>query len=58
MEQAISNPAPARPLTLKMIDPRWSASDVWVKYSQTINGFEIHYVKNLKAGQIDDFKFK
>ncbi|HEY0287609.1 MAG TPA: DUF637 domain-containing protein [Pseudomonas sp.] len=58
MEQAISNPAAGRPLTVPMTDPRWPATDGWVKSAQNINGIEIHYVKNSITGAIDDFKFK
>ena len=58
MEQAISNPAAGRPLTVPMTDPRWPANDGWVKSAQNINGIEIHYVRNSITGAIDDFKFK
>ena len=58
MEQAISNPAEGRPLPVPMTDPRWPATDGWVKISQNINGIEIHYVRNSITGAIDDFKFK
>jgi len=41
-----------------MNDPRWPASDGWVKMEQTVNGVEIHYVRNVQTGAVDDFKFK
>ncbi|HFD8836840.1 TPA: hypothetical protein ACF67X_004592 [Salmonella enterica] len=58
MEQAMSNPAAGRQLPVPMTDPRWPRSDGWVKMAQNINGVEIHYVRNIKTGQVDDFKFK
>ena len=41
-----------------MTDPRWSASDGWVKMSNNVNGIEIHFVYNKITGAFDDFKFK
>lgn len=58
LEQAISNPNAGRQLPLPMTDKRWPASDGWVKMSHNINGIEFHYVRNVKTGAIDDFKFK
>ncbi|MCS4511914.1 DUF6862 domain-containing protein, partial [Xylophilus ampelinus] len=58
IEQAISNPGAGRPLPVPMTDPRWPAKDGWVKTAQNINGVEIHYVRNLITGAVDDFKFK
>ncbi|WP_315850855.1 VENN motif pre-toxin domain-containing protein [Yersinia massiliensis] len=58
MEQTLSNPAAGHPLPLPMADTRWPKEDGWVKMTQSINGVEIHYVRNTKTGQIDDFKFK
>ena len=40
-----------------MGDPRWPASDGWVKLSQLVNGVDIHYVRNSDTGAVDDFKF-
>lgn len=54
----MSNPAAGRQLPIKMTDPRWPASDGWVKMSQNVNGVEIHYVLNTRTGEVDDFKFK
>jgi hypothetical protein len=51
-------PAAGRPLPVPMTDPRWPATDGWVKSAQNINGIEIHYVRNSITGAIDDFKFK
>ncbi|RDV45341.1 MafB [Leifsonia sp. ku-ls] len=32
-------------------------SDGWFKMSQVVNGIEIHYVRNVRTGATDDFKF-
>jgi len=58
MEQARANPSAGSPIPLTMTDPRWPASDGWVKMRQNINGHEIHYVMNTITGAVDDFKFK
>ena len=58
MEQAMSNPTAGRQLPIPMTDPRWPRSEGWVKMAQNINGVEVHYVRNTKTGQVDDFKFK
>lgn len=59
MEQAMSNPAAGgiRPLRKGMTDSKWPASDGWVKMSQNVNGVEVHYVRNTRTGEVDDFKF-
>ncbi len=57
MKQAISNPTAGRVLRITMTDPRWPASEGWVKMTQNINGVEIHYVYNTITGAVDDFKF-
>jgi RHS repeat-associated protein len=57
MEQAMSNPSAGVPLRVTMTDPRWPAAAGWVKMSQNINGIEIHYVRNLVSGAVDDFKY-
>lgn len=58
LEQAISNPTAGRQLPVPMTDKRWPGSEGWVKMSQNINGIEVHYVRNTKTADIDDFKFK
>jgi RHS repeat-associated protein len=59
MKQAMSDPAAGDEIDrITMNDPRWPASDGWVKMSQNINGIEIHYVRNTITGAVDDFKFK
>ena len=65
MHQVMSNPLDnaidmsqlnKRPII--MTDPRWSASDGWIKMSNNVNGIEIHFVHNKITGAFDDFKFK
>ena len=60
MTQVKSNPAAGSPIPLKggMTDPRWPGSAGWVKMRQNVNGVEIHYVRNMATGEVDDFKFK
>lgn len=58
MQQAMSNPASGQILPVPMTDSRWPAAEGWVKMSQNINSIEIHYVRNIKSGAVDDFKFK
>jgi RHS repeat-associated protein len=58
MEEAMSNPAAGTVLTdVTMSDPRWPASEGWVKMTQNVNGVEIHYVRNQITGAVDDFKY-
>lgn len=57
MEQAVSDPGAGIRVPIKMSDPRWGASDGWVKMAQNVNGVEIHYVLNTITGAVDDFKF-
>jgi filamentous hemagglutinin len=58
MKQAMSNPAAGLELPIPLGDARWPAADGWVKMSQSVNGVEIHYVRNANSGFVDDFKFK
>jgi hypothetical protein len=59
MEEVMANPG-GKQLPIKMTDTKNNllAEDGWVKMAQNVNGVEIHYVKNLKTGQVVDFKFK
>lgn len=41
---------------LVMTDSRWPATSVWQKYTQDVNGIEVHYVSD--GVKFDDFKFK
>ncbi len=54
----MSNPAAGRPINVPITDSKWHTSEGWVKMAQNINGIEIHYVRNTRTGQVDDFKFK
>ena len=57
MEAVVSNPNAGVVLPITMKDPRWPASEGWVKMAQNINGVEIHYVHNTQTGVFADFKF-
>ena len=58
LEQALSQPAAGRVLSFGILDARWPEAQGWVKMTQRINGIEIHYVRNMRTGAVDDFKFK
>ncbi|WP_394003246.1 hemagglutinin repeat-containing protein [Luteimonas sp. WGS1318] len=58
MDQVRSNVENGRPLPVPMTDPRWPGSEGWVKWSQNVNGVEIHYLRNSNTGRVDDLKFK
>lgn len=46
------------PMRDPMGDARWLGSEGWEKMSQKVAGIDIHYVRNLISGAVDDFKFK
>lgn len=58
MNQVMSNPEGGDVLNFSMKDDRWPMSEGWIKMEQKINGVNIHYVRNIKTGAVDDFKFK
>ena len=58
MEEAMTNPDNGRELVGKNTDPRWPASEGWKKWTQNVNGVEIHYEYNTETGEIDDVKIK
>ncbi|MCJ8223364.1 T7SS effector LXG polymorphic toxin [Bacillus paralicheniformis] len=60
MKEVLSNPNTGKPIPLRkgMTDSRWPKDEGWVKMSKNVNGVEVHYLKNTKTGQFDDFKFK
>ena len=62
MEQVKSNPTAGHPLDITMNDPRWPASEGWIKMQQIIptsqGNINIHYVYNQTLNIFDDFKFK
>ncbi|PFQ80670.1 S-layer protein [Bacillus thuringiensis] len=58
MKEVKSNPQGKVLTRIPMTDPRWPKEDGWVKMAHNVNGVEIHYVKNTRTGEFDDFKFK
>ena len=58
MEEAMTNPQKGRELKGLNTDPRWPAEEGWKKWSQNVNGHEIHYEYNPLTGEIDDVKLK
>lgn len=58
MDLVQENPEYGNQLPTVMRDPRWPASDGWVKMEQSVNGVEIHYVWNTNTRQAADFKYK
>ncbi|MDD5090156.1 MAG: hypothetical protein PHQ23_04490 [Candidatus Wallbacteria bacterium] len=59
MEQVMSNPSAGTILKkLVLSDPKWPASQGWVKVSQKVNKVEIHYVLNELTKVYADFKVK
>ncbi|WP_080548497.1 pre-toxin TG domain-containing protein, partial [Bacillus pseudomycoides] len=57
MKEVMSNPQGKILEWVPMTDPRWPQEDGWVKMAHNVNGVEIHYAKNIKTGEFDDFKF-
>lgn len=58
MEEVLTNPSKGIVLVGKNTDPRWPAEEGWVKKTQNVNGYEIHYEYNPRTGEVDDVKFK
>lgn len=62
MEQVKSNPSAGKILEIQMNDPRWPASEGWVKMQQIVptsrGNINIHYVYNQTINIFDDFKFR
>ena len=62
MEQVKSNLSAGHRLDIAMNDPRWPASEGWVKIQQIVptsqGNINIHYVYNQTLKIFDDFKFK
>ena len=62
IEQAMASPTAGAKLPLKMTDPRWHASDGWVKMQQVVESggregpINVHYLFNEAAKAVDDFK--
>lgn len=64
MHQVQSNPLEgATQVPLEMTDPRWPASEGWVKMQSVVQNADgtktiIHFLYNVITGAFDDFKFK
>ena len=63
LEQAMSDPLAGNQIPIKLNDPRWLASEGWIKMEQTFifsneTQVSIHYVINKTLQLMDDFKFK
>jgi len=58
MDLIRENPEYGNELPIVMKDPRWPASDGWVKMEQTVDGVEVHYVWNKQTRTAADFKYK
>jgi len=59
MQSVEADPTAGKVLTnIVMNDPRWPASDGWVKMEQVVNNVVVHYVYNVLTGESTDFKFK
>jgi len=57
MTEVRSAPGGSRIVRIEMTDSRWPAFDWWVKMQQSVNGVNIHYLRNLLTRAVDDFKF-
>jgi RHS repeat-associated protein len=58
MEEVRAAPGGTALTKLTLTDTRWPPSEGWVKMQQLVNGVNIHYVRNVITGAVDDFKFK
>ena len=58
MEEAMTNPGKGKELKGRNTDPRWPEDEGWEKWTQNVNGEEVHYQYNPKTGAIDDVKIK
>ena len=60
MMEIMRNPKLGTEITMKkgMTDKRWHMNEGWVKIARNIDGVEIHWVRNNRTSQVDDFKFK
>ncbi|GAB6166135.1 hypothetical protein JCM19992_21350 [Thermostilla marina] len=61
IEQALANPKAGKIIgSIEMTDPRWPASEGWVKMTQFIKPggepIEVHYLYNTITGAVDDAK--
>jgi hypothetical protein len=62
MDEVMNNPQGKVLESIQMTDKRWPASEGWVKMQQIVESSQgkvnIHYLKNVRTGVVDDFKFK
>ncbi|MGW7408359.1 hypothetical protein ACWGI9_32510 [Streptomyces sp. NPDC054833] len=58
MDLVMENADYGNELPITMKDPRWPASDGWVKVEQTVDGVEVHYAYNTRTREAADFKVK
>jgi hypothetical protein len=55
-EQTKMDPTAGRDTRLEMQDPRWPASDGWVKMEIKVNEIKVHYNYNTMSGAVSDVK--
>ena len=58
MMDVMRKPQIGKELRVPMTDKRWHMNEGWFKVARNIDGVEIHWVRNKRTGQVDDFKFK
>ncbi len=56
-QEVLSDPQKGHVIDITMQDPRWPATEGWVKMQQKMNGINIHYNYNTITGLIEDIKF-
>jgi hypothetical protein len=59
LEAAEANPAAGKVLQTTLNDPKWPASQGWVKMeSRSPGGVVVHWVRSTFSGEAKDFKLK
>ncbi len=62
VQQVMSHPEAGTKLPVPMTDKRWPGDEGWVKMQQIVptsaGDVNVHYVRNVNTGDIDDFKIK
>jgi len=59
MESVQANPSLGKPIkNITMKDPRWPATEGWVKMKAKVNGVEVHFIQQKPTGITTDFKIK
>jgi len=56
INRVMADPGGRQLRTIVLKDPRWPASDGWVKMTHREGGVDVHYVRNTVTGAVDDFK--